>query len=146
MANNLIEALEEWADAQPDLAAQFPGGIYNSAAPTGPTTLLPYLTFAQADSRQQNVIGAIGGVNRWVQYMTVNLEARSYLAADARIGGTLVRDRIVDDTTALIWPGGSCVGRYLTEGEGGELEEGLGPDGSDVWVHRIPIVFTCARG
>ncbi len=38
------------------------------------------------------------------------------------------------------------VGQYLTEGEGGELEEGLGPDGSDVWVHRIPIVFTTARG
>lgn len=142
MSANLIEALVDWADAQDDLTAEFAGGIYNSDAPTGSDTPLPYLTFTQSDSRQQNIIGC----RKWVQYMTVNLESRATFAADARTLGTLVRDRIVDDPSLLVWAGGQAVGRYLTEGEGGELEEGLGPDGSDVWVHRIPIVFTCARG
>ncbi len=141
MVNNLIEALVAWADVQDDLTATFVGGIYNSDAPTGTTTPLPYLTFRQADSRQLNIIGG-----QFVQWMTVNLEARAVFASDARIFGTLVRDRIVDDDAKLIWAGGQAVGRYLTEGEGGELEEGMGPDGSDVWVHRIPIVFTTARG
>ena len=140
--NNLIESLVDWADNQLDLVAAFPGGIWDSDAPTGATTPLPYLTFRQSDSRQQNIL--VPGT--WVQYMTVNLEARDTYAANARTAGTLVRNRIVDDQTPLQWAGGQCVGRYLTEGEGGELEEGLGPDGSDVWVHRIPIVFTCARG
>ncbi len=71
MVSNLIEALVEWADEQPDIQALFVGGIYNTDAPTGTTTPLPYLTFTQGDSRQVNIIG--GG--RFVQFMTVNLEA-----------------------------------------------------------------------
>ncbi len=141
MVSNLIEALVAWADAQDDITATFVGGIHNTDAPTGTTTPLPYLTFTQADSRQLNIIG--GG---FVQYMTVNLESRAVYAADAREFGTLLRDRLIDDDAKLIWAGGQAVGRCLTEGEGGELEEGMGPDGSDVWVHRIPIVFTTARG
>jgi len=141
MTANLIETLVEWIDDQDDLVSIFPGGIWDSDAPTGTSTPLPYLTFRQTDSRMINIIGG-----KFVQFMTVNLESRAVYAATARTLGTQVRDRIIDDATRFVWAGGQAVGKYLTDGEGGELEEGRGPDGSDVWVHRIPIIFTTARG
>jgi hypothetical protein len=144
MPQNLIEALVAWSEGQDALIAAFPGGIHNDDAPTGTTTPLPYLTFTQGDSRQVNVIAGVGG--KWVQWMTVNIESRAVYSADARTLGTLVRDALVDDPALMTWAGGRECGRYLTDGEGGELEDGMGPDGSDVWVHRIPITFTTARG
>lgn len=141
MTANLIEALVAWIDAQDDIAAVFPGGTWDSDAPTGTATELPYLTFRQGEARPTNVIGG-----KLIQYVTVNLEARAAQAADARRAGTLVRDRLIDGAEFFTWEGGQAVGRYMADGEGGELEEGFGPDGSDVWVHRIPVVFICSRG
>jgi len=141
MPANLIEALVAWADDQPWIVSAFPGGVHNTDAPTGASTPLPYLTFTQGDTRVLNVIG---GGTRSVQWPTVMIEARAVYAADARNLGGQIRDLLLV-SGPLAWLGGTESGRYETEGEGGELEEGLGPDGSDVWVHRIPIVFCCSR-
>ena len=141
MARNLIEALVEWADADPTVNALFPGGTWNTAAPTGADTALPYLTFTQGEGRIVNVIGG----NRAVQFPVVVIEARAVFAEDARYSGQAIRDALLA-APPLAWTGGVEAGRCEIEGEGGELEDGLGPDGSDVWVHRIPIQFTHGRG
>lgn len=141
MNRNLIEALVDWCDGNEVLTTAFPGGIYNTSAPTGSDTPLPYLTFAQGESRIVNVIGG----NRAVAFPVVQIEARAIYAEDARYLGEQARTTLLG-AGPLSWAGGQEVGRIEIEGEGGELEEGLGPDGSDVWVHRIPIQFTTARG
>lgn len=141
MTRNLIEALVEWCDGNEVITAAFPGGVHNTDAPTGTATALPYLTFTQGESRIVNVIG--GG--RAVMFPVVQIEARAVYAEDARYLGETTRNTILAGGP-LSWAGGREVGRVEIEGEGGELEEGLGPDGSDVWVHRIPIQFTTARG
>lgn len=141
MARNFIEALVEWADGDAIITTAFPGGVWNTAAPTGADTALPYLTFTQGESRILNVIGG----NRAVVFLVVQIEARAIYAEDARYLGEIVRNEILDGPM-LTWSGGVEAGRVEIEGEGGELEDGLGPDGSDVWVHRIPIQFTHGRG
>lgn len=142
MSANLIEALCTWADSDSWFAENFPGGIWNTDAATGTTTPLPYLVFTQGESRNLNIIGS---PLRSVVFYTVQLEARAALAEDARNLGEQVRQQILSGPP-LSWAGGLECGRLEIDGEGGELEEGLGPDGSDVWVHRIPIQFTTARG
>lgn len=141
MNRNLIEALVDWANNNAVLSATFPGGIWNTDAPTGTATALPYLTFTQGESRILNVIG--GG--RAVAFPVVQIESRAVFAEDARYLGEVARDAILGGPP-LSWAGGVESGRCEVEGEGGELEDGLGPDGSDVWVHRIPIQFTHGRG
>ena len=142
MAANLIEALVQWCDSQPELLELFPGGIYNSVVPTGPSTPLPYLNFTQSDGKILNLIG----LQRAVVWPSIAIQSRSFAADQARANGGLVRDIILQSNDPLVWLGGVEAGRYQTDGEGGELEEGLGPDGSDVWVHRIPLVFVTGRG
>lgn len=142
MATDVIEALVQWCDEQAELQELFPGGIYNTMAPTGPSTPLPYLTFIQADGKILNVIGG----TKAVSWPTVAIEARAIAADQARELGAQVRDILLEAPGSLQWIGGMEAGRYETDGEGGELEEGLGPDGSDVWVHRIPMVFMTGRG
>ncbi len=142
MPSDLIEALVQWCDASPDLLDLFPGGVYNSIVPTGPSTPLPYLVFTQSDSRILNIIGA----GKSVTWPVVSLESRAVQADQARELGAQVRDLLLVNRGTLVWIGGSEADRYETDGEGGEMEEGLGPDGSDVWVHRIPMVFVTARG
>ncbi len=142
MNRNLIEAMVDWANTDPALTAAFPGGIWNTDAPTGTATALPYLTFTQGESRILTTIGIV----RSVIFLVVQIEARAVYAEDARYLGEQARNAILA-APALSWSGGQeCPGRIEIDGEGGELEEGLGPDGSDVWVHRIPIQFFTARG
>lgn len=142
MAADVVEALVQWCDAQPALLGLFPGGIYNSNAPTGPSTPLPYLTFTQSDSRILNVIG----LQKSVSWPTIAIESRAVAADQAREYGAQVRDLLLSAPGTLVWTGGIEAGRYQADGEGGELEEGMGPDGSDVWVHRIPLVIVTGRG
>lgn len=138
---NLIEALVDWANTTTAVASAFPGGVWNTAAPTGTATALPYATFTQGEGRIVNVIGG----NRAVQFPVVVIESRAVFAEDARYLGQALRDTLLT-APAFSWQGGSEAGRCEVEGEGGELEDGLGPDGSDVWVHRIPVQFTYGRG
>lgn len=140
MAANLIEALVEWADAQSSLATLFPGGIYNTDAPTGDTTPLPYLTFVQNSGKVQNIIGD----RRQVSWPEVVIEARDVMAEDARTACEQTRALILA-ASPLTWTGGREAGRFEGSGDEGKLEAGLGPDGSDVWVHRTTITFAIAR-
>ena len=142
MPSNLIESLVAWSDEQPYITATFSGGVYNTEAPTGTATALPYLTFTQADSRVLNVIGGGPPVAQW---LTVLVESRAVYAHLAREYAERVRDFLLRQPPSLAWSGGYETARYQGDGEGGELEEGLGPDGSDVWVHRIPLVFCVTR-
>lgn len=139
--NNLIEALHGWALDQNAIVDVFTGGVHNTDAPTGTDTALPYLTFTQGDSRVLNVIGGGPPVAQW---LTVLIESRDVYAYTARSNAERVRDFILN-SGPLSWDGGYETARYQGDGEGGELEEDMGPDGSDVWVHRIPVVFCVTR-
>lgn len=142
MATNLIEALAEWIDATPWFAANF-SGVHNSQVPNSTGAVLPYLTFVQTDSRASSFI--TGAVRKALVYPVLAFEVRAATGAMARSLGEQARDQILAGTP-LSWTGGLECGRFPTDGEGGELEEGLGIDGTDVWVHRVPITFITARG
>jgi hypothetical protein len=133
----LIEALVEWADAQPSMLNWFPGGFYQGIAPTGTDTVLPYMTFVQTDNRPTNIMGR----SSRVEHVEVTLEARADNAKDAGRIGQQARDLLLN-AAPLSYSTGAESGRYLG-GETGEIEDGMGPDGSDVWVHRIPMTFIC---
>jgi hypothetical protein len=139
MAANLIEALEAWIGEQPAITGLFPVEIYNDDAPPGGGVQLPALTFTQKSGKILGLIG--GGIIQWPE---VNIEVQAAYAEDARRLAGRVRDILLQGSP-LSWQGGSEAGRYETDGEGGELEQGIGPDGGDVWVHRIPLVFITAR-
>ena len=142
MPSNLIEALSAWAAEQPYLTGLFTGGIYQSEMPPTEESAPPYLTFVQGDSRALNVIGTAQPVAEW---LTVVLEVRHSTAAAARQHAQKARRYLLDAPLSLSWDDGRESARYRIDGEGGELEEGLGPGGTDVWVHRLPIVF-CTTG
>lgn len=141
--SNLIEALSAWMDATPEIADLY-NGIYQGTAPSqddeGDALGLPYLTFVQADSRVTNVIGRPSAP----VYIEVAFESRAATAETARQLGEVVRDRILSGSP-LSWLGGHECGRHQQGNEVGEQDEGMGPDGSDVWVHRIPITFLTSR-
>ena len=133
---NLIEALVAWADDQPSISDVFDGGIYQDTVPIGAE--LPYLTFIQADSRPLNIIGRTDRV----EFVDVSIEARADNAVDARRYGQAVKTLLLN-SGPLQFANGSEAGRHAGTGEAGELEDGTGPGGVDVWVHRVPVTFIC---
>jgi hypothetical protein len=141
MAANLIEAIEEWIGSQTSITGLFAGGTSLEDAPPEAGEALPSLAIVQRTSRIVNIVGSS---SRAIQYLEVDAQIQAIYAEDARRLAGRVRDLILSGGT-LTWSGGREVGRYQADGEGGELEEGIGPDGSDVWVHRIPLVFCTVR-
>ncbi len=141
MASNLIESLEAWIGEQPAITGLFPVDVYNEDAPPGGGIQLPSLTFSQKYGRLVNLIG---GGTRAVQYPEVNIEVQAESAEEARRLAWRVRDVLLVGSP-LSWEGGRELCRYETDGEGGGLETGIGPDGSDVWVHQLPLIFVVAR-
>ena len=139
MATNLIEALEAWVGSQTSIGDLFPGGTYQDDSPPDSGTSLPALTFTQTSGRIVNVIGSSS-----IQWPEINVEVQAIYAEDARSLADRVAKLILSGSS-LTWMGGREVGRYQVDGEGGELLEGVGPNGSDVWVHRIPLVFVMVR-
>jgi hypothetical protein len=142
VASNLIEALEEWVESQTSITDLFPGGTYQDDAPPESGIALPALTFAQQTGRVVNIIGRSPTLA--IQYPELNVEVQAVYAEDARrIAETVAK--LILSGGELSWLGGREVGRHQVDGEGGELLEGVGPDGSDVWAHRIPLVFVVVR-
>ncbi len=140
MVANLIEALEAWISAQPEITDLLAGAAYIDDSPPGDGPQLPSLTFSQKTGRVQNLVGTPASI----QWPEVSIEVQAEYAEEARRIAWRVRDLILDGPP-LAWHGGREAGRSEGDGEGGELEEGVGPDGSDVWVHRVPINFCITR-
>lgn len=140
MATNLIEALEEWIEGQPSITGLFPDNIYNEDAPPGSGQQLPSLTFSQSTGKIQNLIGGSGPI----QWPEVGVVVQAETSEAARSLAGRVRN-IIMAGSPLTWAGGKEIGRYETDGEGGELKEGIGPEGGDVWEHTIPLIFGIVR-
>lgn len=135
-----LEALVAWLEGSETVSALFTGGIYNTQA--DPYAELPYLVLRQTDS---NPLGTIGRP-RWVDKITIAFEARATLGDAAELLVEQLRIALFAAPISLLgWSNGQECGRYLIAGAGGELEEGLGPNGEDVWVQRLPIGFTITR-
>jgi hypothetical protein len=140
LASNLLEALVEWIEVQPAIADRFPGGVYQQDSPPGAGSQLPSLTLSQESGK---VLGLLNGAT--IQWPEVGIEVQAEYAGDARKLAEWARNMILSGPS-LSWDGGSEAGRYEADGGGGELERGIGPNGGDVWAHRIPLVFITARG
>jgi hypothetical protein len=141
MAANIIEALEEWITSQTSITDLFPDNVYQSDAPPGSGQQLPSLTFTQETGR---IVNIIGDPTRAIQYPEVKVQVQAEFAEDSRSLAKRVA-RLILSGSQLTWADGREIGRYQTDGEGGELREGIGPDGGDVWEHTIPLIFVIMR-
>ena len=141
MANTFVEALAASLAGDTRISGLVTG-IWNDTLPDDPTAILPYATFVQADSKS---IGILGGA-KWVDHIQVNFEVRAVLAYIASSLAQQLRDYLMAPQGSISWAGGQECGRFLPGNESSELEEGRGIDGGDVWVHRVPVMFTTARG
>jgi len=140
MNNDLLEALVAYLEANQTIVGLFTGGIYNTTAAPGAVT--PFLTLQATDSTPQGVIGFA----RWLDKVIVNFEVRHNTGDQAvQLVSQLRRALTTPGQTPVGWAGGQECGRWLAPGASGELEDGLGVDGSDVWVQRLPIGFTITR-
>lgn len=141
MSTSLLEALGAWLQQDAEVQAMFKGGVWNTTAPLG--TVLPYLTLVKAESRSQRVIGA----GKWVEWITIHFEVRHTSGEATEALFTWLRNHLFQSevTLRLRWDDGHECSRYLVEGQATELEEGLGPGGTDVWVARLPVIFITAH-
>lgn len=139
MAVNLIEAINEWINEQPSITELFEGGIYNDDSPPTEGPALPALTFTQGDTRLIKVIGQPP-----IEFPEVNVVVQAVYAEDARRIAGRVKEILLAGSS-LAWLGGKEISRQESDGEGGKLVEGIGPEGGDVWEHRIPLVFCTVR-
>ena len=134
----LLEALATFLVSDPTISTSFQG-IYLSTA--APGTDLPYLTLLKSGSTPTGILGK----HLWVDKVIINFEARATTGDQAESLTEQVRTALFRKQPTLGWAGGQECGRWLAGDESSELEEGLGPDGTDVWVSRIPIGFSITR-
>lgn len=138
MNATLLEALVAQIEANETIIGLFPGGVYNTTAAPGADT--PSLNLKQTASQPTGIIGK----KWWIDKVTVNFEVRDTTGDSAEILADQLRTALVQ-CIPVGWANGHENGRFLMEGAAGELEEGLGVDGSDVWVQRLPIGFNITR-
>jgi hypothetical protein len=134
----LLEALVAQIEANETIIGLFPGGCYNSTAAPGTET--PNLNLKQTDSQPTGIIGK----KWWIDKVTIAFEVRDTTGDSAEILADQLRTAIMQ-CTPVGWTNGQENGRFLMEGAAGELEDGLGVDGSDNWVQRLPIGFNITR-
>jgi hypothetical protein len=142
MNNSLLEALASYLAADPIISAIF-AGIYTSSA--APGTALPYLTLLKASSVPVGILGVYQGKRAWTDKVTVNFEVRNTGADTADVLTEQLRTALMRRQQPLGWAAGQECGRWLAGDETGELEDGLGVNGTDVWVARLPVGFTITR-
>ena len=138
MNATLIEALVAQIEANEAISSLFPGGVWNTVAAAGDE--LPYVTLVKAGSEPTGIIGR----KLWLDKITINFQVFA-------VGGD-VAELLVDQLQTLLmqsapvgWTTGQECGRWLAPGETGQLDEGLGPNGEDVWIQTLPIGFTITR-
>jgi hypothetical protein len=135
-----LEALAAYLESQASVLDLFPGGIYNTTA--APGAEIPYLTLKLADSQATGIVGR----PIWIDKLTINFEVRETTGDAATLLVDQLRTAIMSPPISLLsWATGRECGRFLMPSAAGELEDGLGVDGSDVWVERLPIGFTITR-
>lgn len=134
----MLEALVAAIEANGAIVDLFPGGVYNTTA--APGAELPYLVLRQNDSNPFGIVGR----RQWIDKVTVNFEVRDVTGDSAEILADQLSTALMQSAT-VTWTNGLECGHWLASGATGELEEGLGVDGSDVWVQRLPIGYTITR-
>jgi hypothetical protein len=140
MNKTFLEALAAYLEANENILDLFSGGIYNTTAAPGAET--PYLLLKLADTDPTGIIGG----RWWVDKVTVNFEVRQTTGDAANVLIDQLRTALMAQPMTLVaWSNGQECGRWLQPSAAGELEDGLGVDGSDVWVERLPIGFTITR-
>lgn len=142
MNATLLEALAALLAADPVISTIFAGLYLGQAAPG---TVLPYLTLVQTGSEPTGIIGAVNSKRTYLDRVTVTFEVRTTAGDSDDLLKEQLRTALMRPQGTLGWNNGREVGRWLAGGESGELEAELGPNGTDVWVSRLPIGFTITR-
>ena len=138
MNATLLEALVAALEANETIVGLFGAQIYNTTA--APGGILPSLNLKQTDSQPTGIIGR----KWWIDKVTVAFEVRDTTGDSAEILADQLRTALML-ASPVGWTNGQENGRFLMQGASGELEDGLGVDGSDVWVERLPIGFNITR-